>query len=167
MVGQDQETFHQARRQHRNDGKGNVGDQLAKPPANCGQAKKGDHGCKRRGKDRHRHAPGGVFGGDHWRFAQATGAEICVFAHHDGVIHHDPQRDNQAKERDHVDRQPADIHQRNGCKHGRRDASGYPECNAGVEEQKQQDHHQPEAHQPVVDQNIEPPGDCLCAGANK
>ena len=161
VARQDQETFHQRRDQHRDHRKGNVRDHVAKAAADGRKAKEGDDRGQRGGKHRHGHAAGGILGGDDGRFAQLAGAGVGVFAHDDGVIHHDAGGDDQRKKRDHVDRQPAQIHQRNRGQHRHRDAGGNPEGGARVQEQKQQDHHKAQAHQPVVQQDVQAAGDRL------
>ena len=94
-------------------------------------------------------------------------SEIRVFAHDNGVIDDNAKRDDQREKRYHVDGQPRDIHQSNRAEHGHRNTRRHPERSARVEEQEQQQHHQAEPHSPVIDQNIQPPGDGLRAGADQ
>ena len=92
---------------------------------------------------------------------------IGVFAHHDGIIHDNAQRYDQPEQRNHVDRQSAQIHQRNRRAHRNGNARRHPECGTRVQEQEQQRHDQPEAHQSVLDQQIESACDRGGAGADQ
>ena len=92
---------------------------------------------------------------------------IGMFTHHNRVIHHDTQRDNQAKQADHVQRQPAQIHQRNGRQHRHRNARRHPQRGAGVQEQEQQHQNQHQPLKTVLHQDIQTGGNSLGAGADQ
>jgi hypothetical protein len=139
VVGQDQEAFDQARQQHDDHREGDVGDQRPpNRPADGHQAREGENRRDRGRKDRRGHAACGVFRGRHRVLAQAAVSVIGVFPHDDGVVHHDPQRDDQREKRDHVDRETRGIHQRDGRDQRHGNARRDPEGGARVEEQEQQ-----------------------------
>jgi hypothetical protein len=167
VVGQDQEAFDQARQQHDDHREGDVGDQRPEPSADEDQAREGENRRDRRGKDRRGHAACGVFRRRHRVLAQRPVSEIGVFAHDDGVVHHDPQRDDQREKRDHVERQPGGIHQRDGRDQRHGDARRDPEGRARVEEQEQQPHHQRQAQQRVVQKDVQTARDRLRPGADQ
>ena len=167
VVGQDQEAFDQRCRKHHDHREWDVADQIPEPTTDGGQPEKRDDRRHRGRHHRQQHAFGRVFGGLNGPFTQLAGAEICMFANDDGIIHHDAQRDDQPKERDHVDRQAKRIHQRDGCKHGRWYARSHPERGAQIEEQEQQAQHKAQPHQPVIHQQIEAARDRLGPGADQ
>ena len=167
VVGQDQETFHQRCRQNRDDRKGDIPDQIAEVPPHGDETEEGDDRRERCGEHRHGHAPGGIFSGFHRAFAQGLEPVIGMFPHHDGIIHHDAERDDQPEEGDHVDRNTARIHQRDGRAHRHGYASRHPEGRARIQEEEQQGHDQPEPHQAIIHQQVEPPGDRLGPGADQ
>ena len=138
VVGQDQETFHQRGQQHHNHRERDVGNQIAKPATDRGQTKERQNRRHRRRKHRRGHASGGIFRRRHGVLSQTPDAEIGMFAHHDGVIHHNPQRDDQREQGNHVQRQTGGIHQGNRTEHRNRNTSGHPQCRARVQEQEQQ-----------------------------
>ena len=109
MVGQDQKTFDQRSRQHHNNGKGDIRDQIAKPPADHRQSEKCDDRGQGCGKHWQRHATGSVFGRLDRAFT-AAGAPIRMFTNHNRIVDHDSKRDNQGKQRDHINRDPRQIH---------------------------------------------------------
>mmetsp|Transcript_18256 Transcript_18256/g.28887 ORF Transcript_18256/g.28887 Transcript_18256/m.28887 type:complete len:220 (+) Transcript_18256:3264-3923(+) len=92
---------------------------------------------------------------------------VGMFAHNNRVIDHDPQRNDQPKKRDHVDRQSAYIHQRDGRHHCHGNACGHPKGRAHVQEQKEQADHQPKTHKPIVDQDIQTARNRLGPGADQ
>ena len=106
VMGQNQKAFRQRGNQNHNDGKRNISNQIAEPPANRHQTEKGNDRGQRRRKDRGEHALCGIFCGDNGAFAQNPRAEICVFSHNNGIIDHNPEGNNQSEERNHIDRQP-------------------------------------------------------------
>ena len=97
----------------------------------------------------------------HGGLAQLFVAIVRVFAHNDRIINHDAKRDDQPEQRDHIDRDPPRIHQRNRRGHRRRYARGHPKGRTRIQKEEQQPHHQCEPHQPVINQQVQPPGDRL------
>ena len=90
-----------------------------------------------------------------------------MFPNDNRIIYDDSERYDQPEQADHVDCQPAQIHDRNGCQHCHRDARRDPKCCAGIQEQKKQSNNQTQTHQPVVEQNAKTPRDGRRAGTNK
>ena len=167
VVGQDQEAFDQRSCEDCDDGKGNVPDQIAKAPTDENQPPKRDDRREGGGKDRHRHTPGGILGRDDRALTIMSVPVIGVLTNHDGVIDHDPQRYDQSEERDHIDREPAQIHQRD-CRHHRDgDTRRDPKGGAGIQEQEQQAHDQRQPDQAIVDQQVEAASDCLGPGSDQ
>ena len=150
VIGQDQEAFDQRGQQHRDHRIGNIDNHIAHAPANHRQPGKSDHRGQRRGKDRRSHAPRAAFGGHHRVFAQMARTEIGMFAHHDRIIHHDPQRQDQREDRDHVQRHARKIHHRQGRSHRGRNPHSDPERCTRIEEQEQQSQYQPQAKNAVA-----------------
>ena len=95
VVGQDQETLNKRGDQHHDHSKWDIDNQIPETPADGRQAKEGDDSGQRGGKDRHEHATCRIFGGDGGGFAQPPCARVGVFSDHDGVIHHNAERDDQ------------------------------------------------------------------------
>ena len=155
VVGQNQEAFHDRSDQHHNHRKRDVCDQLTKPTANRDQSKKRRDGRNCRRKHRQNHPPCRVFCCCDGVLSQPPGTEIRVFTNHDGVIHHDAQCDDQSKERDHVDRDPKGIHQRDPGQHRHRNARRDPQRNARVQEQEQQQNNQAQTHESVLLENVQ------------
>ena len=167
MVWQDQETFDQGCNQHHRHREGNIGNQVAHRAAHHDQAKERNHRGDGGRKHRRGHPAGGIFCGLNRRFAQFPRPEIGVFANHNGVIHHDPQRDDQREQRNHVDGDPSHIHHRNRRQHRSRNPRRNPERRAGIQEQKQQQNHQPQPHQPVFQQDVQAAGNHFRARADQ
>ena len=163
MVRQDQETLDQTGRQNHDHRERNVRNQITKTAPDNHQTKEGDNGRERRGKDRTEHALGGAFGGNGGVFAHVPHAEIGMFAHHNGIIDNNAQGDDQREQRDHVDRDPDRIHQRNRGQHRHRDTKGDPERSARVQKQKQQTNHEHQPRQTIVEQDIQTPLDQFSA----
>ena len=141
VIGQDQKTLNQRGRQHSDDGQRNISDQIPKPPPDHCQAKKRNNSRQSCGKNRQRHPAGGILGGLD-RALTTAGAPISMFADHNRIIDNNPQRDNQRKQRHHIDRDTRHIHQRNRSHHRGWDTGCDPKRSAGVQKQKQQPHHQ-------------------------
>ena len=85
-----------------------------------------------------------------------------MFANHNCIIHHDPQRDDQREKRDHVDRNAYRIHQRNRSQHRHRNTKGDPESGARIQKQEQQPHDQHQTGQAVIQQYVQTRLDQLC-----
>ena len=141
MVGQDQKTLDERGCEHDRDRKGYISDQVSKPASHHNQPKKRDNrggGC---GKDRQGHAASCSFCRGHG--AQAfTGLLIRMFANHDRIIHNDAKRDDQRKQRNHINRDPRSIHHRQSGQHRGRNAGRHPKGGARIQKQKQQDQYQ-------------------------
>ena len=88
---------------------------------------------------------------------------IGVFAHDNGIVHHDPQRNDQREKRDHVDRDPEPVHQRHSGQHRSRNTRCNPESDARVQEQEQQQNNQRQTGQTVVQQDVQTPRDLFGA----
>ena len=95
-----------------------------------------------------------------WRLAALlVRQEISVLPHHNGIINDDPQRQDQRKQREHVDRQAQRPHdpQRRGDRH--RNANRDPEGGAHIEEQEQEGEHNQYAVERVIAQQQHPAED--------
>ena len=167
VVRKDQETLHEACQKHHDHREGDVGDQRSEPPTHRDKRGEGQDGRDRGRKHRGGHAARRVLGGGDGIFAQRPVPVIRVFAHDDRVVDHDPQRDDQREERDHVERQSRRIHQRDGRDQRHGDAGGDPEGRARVQEQEQKPHHKREAHKRVVQKDVEAARDRLGAGPDQ
>ena len=159
VVRQNEETFDQRRDKDDDHRKRNIGDQIAKPPANKHQRKEGDDRREGRRKHRTEHLFRSIFSGNGGAFAKMPVAVISVFANNNGVVHHDPQGDNQREQRYHVDGQSRRIHQRNRTAHGHRNTRRNPERGARIQEHEQQRDHHREAEKRVLIQDIQAPRD--------
>ena len=94
MVGQDKKALNQRRQKHDNYRNRQVRNHIPETTAHSGQTEKGNNRGQRRRKNRNRHTPRRVFRCLNRPLAKPAGARIGMFAHHDGVINHDPKRDN-------------------------------------------------------------------------
>jgi hypothetical protein len=117
VVGQDQEALDQRGRQHGDHGERDVGDHVAEAAADDDQPGEGGDRGDRGGEDRQRHARRGVLGRLGGRLAQVAVAVVGVFAHDDGVVDHDAQRDDQREQRDHVEAHAGGVHHGDGREH--------------------------------------------------
>ena len=155
VVRQDQEAFDQRGHEDHDDGERNVLNKRTKATAQRHQSEKGDDRRQCRCKNRGKHPPRRVLGSGGGVLAKTPRAKVGVFAHNDGVVDNYAERDDQSKERDHVDRQTGEIHDRNGCQHGHGNTRGDPEGGTRVQEKKEQRNHKSKAHQAVVEQDIQ------------
>ena len=80
-----------------------------------------------------------------------------MLANNNRIVHNNAKRDDQRKQRDHIDRQPPCKHQRNRSQHRNRYTRRNPKRRTCIEKQKQQRHHETKPHQAVVEQNVETP----------
>ena len=156
VVGQDQETFDQRSRQHQDHRQRDVRHQRPELSADQHQPGKGDDRGQGRCDHRRAHRARRPFGGDQRRLAQLAGAIVGMFAHHDGVVHDDAQRQDQREQRDHVDRHADRVHHRHRRQQRRRDARRDPDRGAGVQKQEQQAQDQPQPHQRIVQKQRQP-----------
>ena len=134
---QNDKAFDQAGRQHGDHRERNNRDDFTKAPTDNGQTVERDIGRDRCRKNRAKHPLSRIFRRHDARFAQLAGPEIRVFANHNRVIDHNPKGNDQGKQRNHIDGNARQIHQRNGGQHRNRNAHRNPECRARVQEQKQ------------------------------
>src|SRR5512135_277245 len=72
--------------------------------------------------------------------------------HHDGVVHHDPDRQHQREERDQVDRQAEQQHEEEGADQGHRDRQGRDQRRTPVTEEEED--HQGHQHE-RLEQGVE------------
>ena len=78
-----------------------------------------------------------------------------VLAHHHRVVHHDPERDDEAKEREHVDGGPHGRQQDEGSEDRDRDADRGPERDAELQQEAEGQEHEEQAHGAVEHQELE------------
>ena len=81
-------------------------------------------------------------------------AVVGMFAHHNRIIHNNPQSDDQSKKRNHIQGDPNGIHQRNCGQHRHGDARCHPKSGAGIEKQKQQAKNQRQTCRAIGQQNF-------------
>ena len=167
VTWKNQKAFNQTGSKNDDNRKRDIRNEATKTPPNCDKPKERDDRRQRGGKHRAEHPFGRIFGGSNWVFPQNAEAVVGMFAHYNGIIHHDPKRDDQRKERDHIDRQPRQIHQRNCSHHRHRYARRDPKCGARIQEQEQQPRHQGQPCKPVFQQDVQTARYCLCARADQ
>ena len=78
-----------------------------------------------------------------------------VLAHHDGIVDDDAQRHDETEEAHHVDAAADEVEHAEGRHEGDRDTHCHPECNAAVQKQKQDEHHQNQAAGAVLQQQLD------------
>ncbi len=78
-----------------------------------------------------------------------------VLAHHDGVIDHDADRENEGEQGHHVDRDAEPRHHGKCADERQRDPDGHPPRKAQVEEQRQGDEDQDQPDEPVLAKQVE------------
>ena len=79
---------------------------------------------------------------------------VDVFAHHDGIVHHDAQGDDVGKQRYHVDRHARRGQEQKRPQERNRDAHHHPEGQPRLQEKPQDDQNQPQAQGPVAQQKL-------------
>ena len=167
VTWKDQKAFNQTGRKNDDHRKRDVRNEAAETPPNCDEPEERDNRRQRCGKNRAEHPFGRILGRSNRVFAQNAETVVGMFAHYNGIIHHDPQRDDQRKKRDHIDRQPRQIHQRDSSHHRHRYTRRDPKCGARIQEQEQQPRHQGQPCKPVFQQDVQTARYRLCARADQ
>ena len=81
-------------------------------------------------------------------------------ANHDGIVDEHPQNQDEADERDAIDRHVEAEQQKHGAQKGDRNAGRNPQCEVRPEEKGEDDEHEQEGHQAAVEQRAEAVLDC-------
>ncbi len=129
------------RRDHRGNGDGQR-ELLVELPGEAGnECRRDKHRAEhqRRGDDRPRHFLHGLTGRFLRRLAEADVA-LDVFHHDDGVVHHDADGQHQAEQRQRVERETEQVHDREGA--DQRHRHGGQRNDRGAPGLQEQDHHQ-------------------------
>ena len=90
-----------------------------------------------------------------------------MLAHDNRIVHNDAQRDDEAEQRNDVNRQTRHIHEGDGGHHGDRNTCGDPKSSPRIQEQKEQDDHEAKPHQPAVNQDVQARANHFGAGADQ
>jgi hypothetical protein len=77
-----------------------------------------------------------------------------IFAHDDGVIHHDSERHNKTKERNHVDARPGEREQSDRAKDRYRNPDSGPERHPQFEHQSEREQHQEKTRSAIGKQKL-------------
>ncbi len=158
MPRQDKEAFDQRGNQHRDHCHWNIAGDRSQPPGQEVEHTEGKDGGHRRREHRTDHPPCGNNRGLS-RLIALLVQKIGVFAHHNGIVDNDPERQDQRKQGEHIDRQPQRPHhaQRRGNRN--RNANGNPKGRSHVEKQEQEGKHDQHAVKCIVPQQKHPAKD--------
>jgi hypothetical protein len=107
-----------------------------------------------------RHLVRALDGGLEWIVGPGL-VRVHAFADDDGVVHENPEDEDEREQRDHVDRHAEEREARERAGEGDRDAERDPERQAHAQEHGEQQQDQREAHAPVAQQDADAPLDDL------
>ncbi len=79
---------------------------------------------------------------------------VNVFSHHNGIVHHNSQGNDEGEHRKHIEADPHDGEDEKRSQEGDGDPHHYPECEAGLQKQSQKNHHENQPHGPVFQHQI-------------
>ena len=139
------------------DGGGNDGEQLSRIAHGEQQRREGRHGGQDAEGDGNHHllraldSPGELAG------APPVG-DVGALSHHYGVVHQHAEGQDEADQRDGVDRKAQRVHEEDGAEEGDGNARGHPQRQVGAQEQCQQDQHQQKALDAAVEQRPQAAG---------
>ena len=154
MARQNEQRFCQRHEQRRDKCKRHHGDELTHHPRHEAEWQERDHRREHAGNNARDHFHGAV---DCRRCEALTHptVPVDVVAHHDGVVHHDPDRHEKREHRKHVERLVGSVHECPRAEHRKRNAHRHPEGNLEIEEEGEHDEHDHEPLHAVGDQHVE------------
>ena len=136
MARQDKEAFDQRGDQNRNDDDGQWRYDLSHDIANEPDGGEGGDGGERGRDDRRSHGACRAYRGLGSRQA-LTIERGGMLAHHNGIIDDNPEHHHEREHRDHVEREPHEVHSAERSQDSDGNAHGHPDGNAAIEKQEQ------------------------------
>ena len=85
--------------------------------------------------------------------------DIDALAHHHGIVHQHPQRQDEADDGDGIDGKAEPVNQEDGAEKGDGDAGGHPDRQMGPQKQGKQNQNQQQPLESTVNQGAQPVGD--------
>ena len=154
VVGQDPGGVDEREGEHRDDDAGEGAHEVAPDPGEAQQRPEGGHGGQDPEGGREEHLPHSLDGRRLDARLREGDVALHVLSHHDGVVDHDAEGQDEPEQAEHVHGDPEPGHHQERAEEGHRKSGGGPDREPARQREEENEEDEGQALQPVPDEDV-------------